>query len=106
MSHNPHTPTNEKARAGERRAVHQNRQLNNTGNTAKAQRQRLLISLCQRPMSTIEIRKSLDILGVAPRVFELRQAGNHIMTYWRQEPTDSGKLHRVAVYVLVKEAQA
>jgi hypothetical protein len=46
----------------------------------------------------------LDILGVAPRILELRRAGYKILTHWRDEPTDCGKLHTVAFYVLVREA--
>lgn len=102
---NPQAPNKRKA-AGGNQTASQNKQANPIGNSANAQRQRLVAALKHRPMSTIEIRRELDILGVAPRVFELRSKGFEILTHWRQEPTECGKLHRVALYVLVKEAHA
>jgi hypothetical protein len=100
----PHNPRKEKARAPQQQANSKNKQLNNTHNSAASQRQILLAALRKAPMSTLEIRRKLDILGVAPRILELRRAGYKILTHWRDEPTDCGKLHTVAFYVLVREA--
>ncbi len=48
----------------------------------------------------IEARRDLDILSPAARVLELRRKGYRIDTVWIKQPTDCGKLHRVAKYVL------
>lgn len=70
-------------------------------NTAEAQRKRLLEALRNGSISTLEARRNLDILSPAPRVLELRRAGHPILTNWTHEPSDCGKLHRVARYVLM-----
>jgi len=98
-------PSKRKPTGGNQRAT-KTKQINLTGNSARAQRQRLLNALKNCPLNTIEIRRDLDILGVAPRVFELRNRGNEILTHWHYEATDCGKMHRVALYVLVKESQS
>jgi Helix-turn-helix domain len=72
-----------------------------TGNSVDAQRARLLAALHERPMTTLEIRRDLDILGPAPRVLELRRQGKNITTVRVDRPTDGGRLHRVAMYVFV-----
>ncbi len=69
-------------------------------NSAKAQRDRLKQALRVRPMTTIEIRRDLDILMPATRVFELRARGENISKFWKSEATDCGELHQVALYVL------
>ena len=75
------------------------------GNSTAAQQQRLLSALRKQPLTTIEIRRNLDIIAPAPRVFELRHKyGYDILTHWKYEPTDCGKLHRVALYALIGEA--
>lgn len=93
------------ARAGEQQAAFQTKQINHTGNSTNAQRQRLLEALRNQPMNTLQIRRELDILGVAPRIFELKKAGHEIVTQRQHMPTDCGKMHSVALYVLVKEAR-
>lgn len=76
-------------------------------NSASGQRNRLLEALSRRPISTIEARRDLDILHPAGRVKELRHnEGHQILTAWSYQPTDCGKLHRVASYVLVKRGAA
>jgi hypothetical protein len=72
-------------------------------NSINAQQMRLLERLRKGPISTVEARHSLDILGVAPRIFELRHIhGHNIMTHWTyQENPGSGTLHRVAEYILL-----
>jgi hypothetical protein len=74
-------------------------------NSAEAQRQRLMDWLrVHRMIDTISARRDLDILGVAPRIFELRHKfGHQIDMVWVQRPTDCGKFHRVALYVLQGE---
>lgn len=70
-----------------------------------AQRQRLLEALRQRPLSTPEIRRSLDIPAPAPRIHELRKAGYGIARQWIRTTGESGEIHRFGLYVLqVKEA--
>lgn len=71
-------------------------------NSAHAQRQRLLAWLrTHGSIDTITARRELDILGVAPRIYELRhRLGHEIGMIWVDRPTDCGKVHRVALYVL------
>lgn len=69
-------------------------------NSSEAQRQRLLAWLrTHGRIDTITARRDLDILGVAQRIIELRRK-HRIDTVWTKQPTDCGKLHRVALYVL------
>ncbi|MBK9161253.1 MAG: helix-turn-helix domain-containing protein [Nitrosomonadales bacterium] len=51
-------------------------------------------------IDTLTARSELDILCPAARVLELRRRGYPIDTVWIERPTDCGKLHRVALYVL------
>lgn len=71
--------------------------------SAAAQRGRVLEALRSGPKSTLHLRRQCDVLAPAARVLELKQRGHHIFTHWVNEPTDCGKLHRVALYVLLKE---
>ena len=65
------------------------------------QRQRLLKALRKKPLSTLEIRHKLDILGVAPRIYELRHKhGYNIQTQWIKHANPGGGPHLVAHYVL------
>ncbi|RFC37761.1 MAG: Helix-turn-helix domain-containing protein [Candidatus Nitrotoga sp. SPKER] len=76
-------------------------------NSSKAQRQSLLawLQTCGS-IDTITARRELDILGVAPRIFELRHRyGHRIDRVWIDQPTDCGKLHRVALYVFCPEME-
>ena len=80
------------------------KKLHSDNNSAQAQRQRLLDALRKSPVSTIAARRDLDIMMPAARVHELRHRfGHNIDKVWVQLPTDSGKLHRVALYVLQGE---
>lgn len=74
-------------------------------NSLAAQRQRLIDWLRVHGMiDTITARRELDILGVAPRVHELRHRfGMEIDTVWVQQQTDCGRVHRVGQYVLRPE---
>lgn len=70
--------------------------------SAKAQRARLLHRLQEKPCTTVEARHELDILGVAPRVYELRHHhGYNIQTDWTHGKNPGGGRHRVAKYVLM-----
>lgn len=75
----------------------------NGGNDAAAQRRRALDLLRSGPKSTIQLRRDGDILAPAARILELKQRGFDILTQWAHQATDCGKLHRVALYVLLRE---
>ena len=68
-----------------------------------AQRQRLIEALREAPLTTLEIRKELDILAPAPRIFELRRDGHEIATQWLTVETYPKARHRIARYVLIAE---
>ena len=76
--------------------------LNNGGNSSEAQRARLLAHLKEfGSATTIELRRDLDVMMPAARVHELRHKMGHNITMARvYQPTDSGKIHRVARYFL------
>lgn len=71
-------------------------------NSSASQRQRLLAWLqTHGRIDTITARRELDILGVAPRIFELRHRFGHVIDkVWIDQATDCGKLHKVALYLL------
>ena len=73
------------------------------GNSASAQRARLLERLQLMPVDTITARRELDILMPAARICELGKRGKQIDTVRVMRPTDEGKLHSVAMYVLQGE---
>lgn len=75
-------------------------------NSLEAQRKRLIDWLrVHGTIDTITARRELDILGVAPRVHELRHRyGHNIDLVWVQQATDCGRLHRVGQYVLRPES--
>lgn len=69
--------------------------------SAQAQRTRLLAWLREKPCTTVQARHELDILGVAPRIYELRHhEGFNIHTHWVDDENPGGGRHRVAKYVL------
>ena len=76
----------------------------NSDNSTSAQRARLLDYLKMAPVDTLKARRELDILHPAARVMELRAEGKRIDTVRVMRPTDEGKLHSVALYVLQGEA--
>lgn len=69
-------------------------------NSASAQRARLLAALKHGPVDTVFAYRSLDILHVPRRVFELRQQGHVITTSWIWRITEQGERHRVGLYDL------
>ena len=74
-------------------------------NSTEAQRKRLLDYLkAYGSIDTITARRELDILMPAARLHELRHRfGHRIDTVRTKQPTDCGKLHTVAKYVLLGE---
>lgn len=73
---------------------------NYSWNSAHAQRQRLLERLKVSPIDTITARRELDVMHPSARIMELKKRGQRIDTVWVDRPTDCGKVHRVALYVL------
>lgn len=75
-------------------------------NSTAAQRKRLIDWLkTYGNIDTITARRELDILMPGARIHELRhKLGHRIDTVKIQRPTDCGKLHRVALYVLIGKA--
>ena len=77
----------------------------NLNNKAVSQRQRLLEFLQSHGrISTLEARAKLNVLHPAARIFELRQRGVKILTFWRTDVTPEGFEHSVADYVLLQRA--
>ncbi|WP_460564998.1 helix-turn-helix domain-containing protein [Hydrogenophaga aquatica] len=93
-----HTPPERRARLLQLLRDH-------SGNTAETQARRMLLALEGGPATTIELRRYLDVMQVSTRIYELRSDGHHIDTVWVQQETDSGKPHRVALYVLRARAR-
>lgn len=73
----------------------------NPGEAVETQRERTMAALRQGPLTTIAARRYLDIMHPAQRVKDLREQGVEIDTVWTREPTECGRLHRMAKYVLV-----
>lgn len=69
-------------------------------NTAIAQRKRILEYPHIQPLDTLTARKELDVMHPAARVMELRKQGVGIKTVKIDRPSDCGKIHTVACYVL------
>jgi len=79
-------------------------QTKSTGdNSAAEQRRKALELLRTGPKSTLQLRRDGDILSPAARVLELKRRGFEIITHWVHQATESGRLHRVALYVLQRE---
>lgn len=74
------------------------------GDTRTDQARRMLEALRQTAVSTFEARRYLDIMHPAGRVQELRDDGHEIDTFRLSEPSDVGRPHCIALYVLRKEA--
>ena len=61
---------------------------------------RLLEWLQNATITTLQAREELDILHLAARIQELREAGHNIVTHRATGDTGKSK-HRVACYVLL-----
>ena len=73
-------------------------------NSTQSQQNRVLAALKEGPQTTIDLRHKYDILGVAPRVYELRTVrGYNIQTHWAHDdnPGPGGGRHSVAQYILM-----
>lgn len=70
------------------------------GNDVETQRERVLMALQEGSVSTVECRRHLDVMHPAMRVLELRAIGLRTDNVWSTEPTECGRLHRMARYVL------
>lgn len=71
------------------------------GNDAVTQRQRLSAAFHRFvTLTTLEIRRFLDILHPAGRVRELRAEGLDIVTLRLHQETEAGVKHSVGMYVL------
>lgn len=71
------------------------------GNSAKNQRERIMEGLkTHGALTTIDMRRHLDVMSPASRVWELKRAGEPIEKKWVNQATDCGKTHRVGLYVL------
>lgn len=93
---------NEKAATGATEAARQNRQRHYHQNSVFAQRQRIAEWFkSYNSLTTEEARQILDIMHPAGRIKEMRARGFDIMTVWENYPTSSGKMHRMARYVLI-----
>ena len=89
------------AAAGDVLREHSTTLTTHSGNSTSAQRAKLLERLKLMPVDTITARRELDILMPAARICELRDEGMRIDTVRVIRPTDEGKLHSVALYVLL-----
>jgi len=70
--------------------------------STKTQRSRLLKRLQKKSCTTVEARHELDILGVAPRIYELRHHyGYNIQRSWVYGENPGGSRHRIAKYSLM-----
>ncbi len=75
------------------------------GNDAVTQRQRLSAAFHRCvALTTLEIRRFLDILHPAGRVRELRAEGMSIITLRQQQQTECGESHSVGMYVFARDS--
>lgn len=72
------------------------------GIDAESQRQRMLTAMRDLgSITTFEAIRFLDCYDPRPRIWELRHLyGHKIKTHMRAQPTESGELHRIGVYIL------
>lgn len=69
--------------------------------SVRTQRAKILQALRRRPMSTLELRHGCDVLGVAPRIWELRHIyGHNIRSHWSYGKNPGGAKHRIVIYTL------
>lgn len=100
------SPDNRVNGSGAESKASSNRQSEHTGNSAAAQRVRLLTWLRKhRKITTIEARRDLDIMMPAARIRELKDRNYRIDRLWAVQPTEQGRLHRVAEYWLLVELE-
>ena len=56
-------------------------------------------------LNTFEASRFLDVYYGPARILELRNDGHNIITHWATVQTESGKLHRVGNYLLVRDGE-
>lgn len=77
------------------------------GHTGPIQRQRLLCALHElNAVSTFEASRYLDIYYPPARKFELVDEGHDIVTEMREALTESGRRHRIGIYLLNPKPKA
>lgn len=73
--------------------------------SATEQQRKMIEALRNGPMTTLEAANDLDIVHPPSTVRSLRKKGHIIVTSWAYQATEAGRPpHRVAKYVLLKEA--
>jgi len=76
------------------------------GSLAASQRSRILIHLrVFNSLNTLQALRECDLLRLAARVKELKNAEYIIKNYWTNALAGEGHSHRVAKYVLLKSKQ-
>ena len=100
------SPDNRVNGSGAESKAEGNRQVEHIDNSAAAQRVRLLTWLQKhRKITTIEARRDLDIMMPAARIKELKDRNYRIDKLWAVQPTERGRLHRIAEYWLLAESE-
>lgn len=70
------------------------------GTTCQAQHDRIMAALALGTLTTYEITRHLDCYDATARISDLRnKLGERIDTCWHKVVTESGDVHRVALYV-------
>ncbi len=69
--------------------------------STETQRQRVLEALRKAPITTLEARNELYIMGIAARIFELKAVGHNIVTH--MVPVYDGGKKKIANYVLLND---
>ncbi|WP_370601058.1 helix-turn-helix domain-containing protein [Pseudomonas nitroreducens] len=65
----------------------------------------MMEALRKGPITTLEAANELDIVHPPNTIRRLRNKGHEIITHWTYQATDDGREpHRVAKYVLLREA--
>ena len=94
MGRTPTTPDHKREALASILAAH-------PGNTCIVQCARIRAALSRFSLTTFEAMRYLDCYDPRARVMQLRNTGERIDTHWQKIATESGRLHRVGLYVLV-----
>lgn len=74
------------------------------GNLATAQESRLLAAMHElRHCTTFEASRYLDVYHPPARKLALVNRGYQILTTWRRVATESGRVHRIGEYSLIRD---
>lgn len=74
------------------------------GVASDVQERRLLEALAICSITSFEATRYLDLYHPAARVMGLRNKGHEIVTVWARIETESGQLHRIGRYALVRDS--